>query len=269
MISYPLVSVFMPVYNQEHYVAAALDSVLQQTYENYEIIISDDCSNDLTPIIVKQYAEQFPQKIHFHKLSNKNLGDTHFHLLLEKCKGDYVCMFSGDDLMYPEKIARQIEDVVKFDLSFHGHAVDCVDKFGVIFGEISIPKKKIFNGNVDFILNGAATAGCSWMIKRSFIKFNQSLGFLHDFDMVVRALGDHRIGYLSDKKMGAYRVTKESWSRNLKINDYFSSYLGLVRFWVQDNMYSECLWLILGLFKRILSHTRKVLIEKWSASKWK
>jgi len=145
--SLPLVSVFMPVYNQESYVAAAIDSVLQQTYENLEIVISDDCSHDLTPVIVKQYAEKFPEKIKFYKLADKNLGKDHFEALLKKCTGEYVCMFAGDDLMYPQKIYQQINKTLELDLSFHGHSVECINNEGDVFNKISSGKNILLRGN--------------------------------------------------------------------------------------------------------------------------
>jgi len=260
--SQPLVSVFMPVYNQELYVAAALDSILDQTYPNYEIVISDDCSRDLTPIIVKEYADKFPEKIRFYKLSNENLGSRHFELLLEQCKGDYVCLFSGDDIMYPEKIKRQMDDVLRFGLSFHGHTVDCIDKLGVIFSEMGAPKDQFCRSNSNFIMHGIPAAGCSWLVKRAYAKFDQSLGFLHDFDMVIRVLGDGRLGYVCAEKFGAYRVTQTSWSKNLSWKDYLRAYSNLTKAWIQSRMYSECIWLVLRVLARLPKLPLKIMNTK-------
>jgi glycosyltransferase involved in cell wall biosynthesis len=258
----PLVSIFMPVYNQESYIAAALDSILCQTYANYEIVISDDCSRDLTPIIIKQYADKFPEKILFYKLANENLGSRHFELLLKKCKGEYVCLFSGDDIMYPQKIRRQMDDVLRFGLSFHGHSVDCIDKLGIIFSEMGAPKNRFYRSNGNFIINGIPTAGCSWLVKKSHAKFDQALGFLHDFDMVIRVLGDSRLGYISNEKLGAYRVTKASWSKNLNLGDYLRAYSNLASAWIRSRMYSECLWLVLRVLLRLLRLPLKIVKMK-------
>jgi teichuronic acid biosynthesis glycosyltransferase TuaG len=262
VIRQPLVSVFMPVYNQEQYIAAALDSILKQAYENYEIVISDDCSHDLTPIIVQQYADKFPEKIHFYKLSNKNLGSKHFELLLKQCKGDYVCLFAGDDIMYPEKIKRQMDDVLRFGLSFHGHSVDCINELGAIFSEMRVPNDQFFSSNGNFIINGIPTAGCSWLVKRSHAKFDHNLSFLHDFDMVIRVLRGRSLGYICTEKLGAYRVTETSWSRNLKWKDYLRAYLNLTKAWMQSKMYTECLWLVLRILIRVVKLPLKILEKK-------
>lgn len=262
--SIPLVSVFMPVYNQELYIRAALDSVLNQTYQNYEIVISDDCSEDSTPLIVAEYAKKFPEKISFHKLSYENLGSRHFELLLKKCKGDYVCLFSGDDIMYPEKIRHQMNDVLRLGLSFHGHSVDCIDGLGGVFSEIGVPKDQIFSSNDNFIVNGIPAAGCSWLVKKSYANFDQSLGFLHDWDMVIRVLRDRRLGYISHKKFGAYRVTETSWSKNLSWKNYLRAYSNLTKAWLESKMYLECLWLVL----RVLIRLPKLPLKIWKMNKY-
>ena len=261
-INLPLVSVFMPVYNQELYITAALDSVLSQTYINYEIVISDDCSHDSTPEIVKQFADKYPQKINFYKLSNQNLGDRHFGLLLQKCKGEFVCMFSGDDIMHPEKIARQINEVLLFGLSFHGHSVDCIDKKGAVFSNMGPIENKLFKGNGLFILNNIPTAGCSWMVQRSYAQFGAMNGYLHDFDMVIRVLQDGRVGYVSTEKLGCYRVTNTSWSNNLVLKDYLRAYCNTFVCWMKSGLYTECLLLAVRIIMRLsISRLYKIIFR--------
>ncbi len=255
----PLVSVFMPVYNQELYIAAAIDSVLQQSYENYEIVISDDCSSDQTPVIVEQYAKKFPEKIKLQKLANKNLGQAHFEALLKRCRGEYVCMFSGDDIMYPDKIERQIIKVLELGLSFHGHAVDCIDKNGIIFSEICPQKNFYIKSNYKLIITGIPVAGCSWLVKKSCVEFAQSLSFLHDFDMVIKCLRFGRSGFISNEKLGQYRITQESWSRNLSWRNYLYAYFNLLISWIKYQMYLEIFFLLLRVIMRLQKRLINIL----------
>ncbi len=260
IINEPMVSVFMPVYNQERYICAALDSVLTQNYPNFEIVISDDCSIDSTPLIVKNYADKFPEKIKFYKLSDKNLGgDKHFELLLQKCRGDYVCMFAGDDIMYPKKISNQMSEILKFNLSCHGHSVDCIDKDGIIFSEISNANNKFFFGNKSLILNGVPAAASSWIVKKEFVSFNPTIGFLHDFDMIIKVLKNGRVGYMSNQKLGAYRITSASWSRNLKMQDYLMAYTKLLLAWIKSKMYLESFFLIVRVLIKITTKIYKFI----------
>ncbi len=103
----PLISVVMPVYNQEAYIAEALESVLAQTYTNLEILISDDCSKDASLEIIKSYAARDARiKV---LPSERNLGICgNFNKLFDSVSGEFLAFFSGDDVMMPEKLATQL-----------------------------------------------------------------------------------------------------------------------------------------------------------------
>jgi glycosyltransferase involved in cell wall biosynthesis len=104
----PLVSVVMPVYNQEKYVAAALESVLNQTYTNLEILVGDDASKDRSLAIIRAYAAK-DNRIKVLS-AESNLGICgNFNRLFDSVTGEYVAFFSGDDIMMPNKIATQLD----------------------------------------------------------------------------------------------------------------------------------------------------------------
>jgi len=104
----PLVSVFLPTYNQQEFIADSIDSVLNQDYENLEIVIGDDCSTDNTWQIVQEYQRKFPEKIKAFR-NHKNLGITgNCNEVLKRCTGKYVVYTAGDDLFLPGKISAQV-----------------------------------------------------------------------------------------------------------------------------------------------------------------
>ena len=86
-----LVSIALCTYNGEAYIKEQLDSLIDQTYPNCEIIIVDDCSKDGTVGILKQYADKYPQiKLH---INGENLGYTkNFEKAINLCNGDYVAL---------------------------------------------------------------------------------------------------------------------------------------------------------------------------------
>ena len=86
----PLVSVFMPTFNQEGLVAESIESVITQDYDNWELIIGDDFSSDNTYEVVQSYAEKFPDQIKPFR-NEKNLGVTaNCNRILKRCKGKYA-----------------------------------------------------------------------------------------------------------------------------------------------------------------------------------
>lgn len=98
------VSVIIPAYNGDRFLAAAINSVLQQTYGDYEIIIVDDGSTDNTAQVAQQYGKTVR---YFHQVNqgvaaSRNLG-------LAAAMGDYIVFFDQDDLLLPDKLSSQAE----------------------------------------------------------------------------------------------------------------------------------------------------------------
>lgn len=123
MITEPLVSVIIATYNQEAIVHETIESVLNQTYKNLEIIISDDASTDKTQYILKKYSNFDPRiKLFLH---SKNQGITaNYNFATAQSTGEFIAFFSGDDIMFPEKIKKQMELMQSnHEISFCHHAV--------------------------------------------------------------------------------------------------------------------------------------------------
>lgn len=105
---YPLISVVVPVYNQEKFIAETLESVINQTYTNLQILVSDDGSSDCSYDVIKEYALKDERIEILH--NNNNVGICgNFNRLFDNVRGEYVAFFSGDDVMMPDKLRKQYE----------------------------------------------------------------------------------------------------------------------------------------------------------------
>lgn len=134
----PLVSILVPIYNQAGIFPATLRSIVNQTYKNIEILISDDCSTDGARHELQEFSERDDRIRLF--LQDRNLGITgNYNFLASKISGQYVAIFSGDDLMSADKIASQVDLLEKNpNASFCHHSVDILDSAsGKSRGEIS------------------------------------------------------------------------------------------------------------------------------------
>ncbi|MBW4444612.1 MAG: glycosyltransferase [Plectolyngbya sp. WJT66-NPBG17] len=101
----PLVSILIPAYNVEQYLAETLDSALAQTWKNIEIIIVDDGSKDSTLEIAKQYESSIVKVIH-----QANQGQSASeNRALQEAQGEFIQYLDADDLLVPDKIERQIQ----------------------------------------------------------------------------------------------------------------------------------------------------------------
>ena len=109
----PLVSVFIVTYNSQDYIIEALDSVKSQTYQNIELVVSDDCSNDNTIAKVKEWISQNNGRFVRTEIvkSPVNTGiPANYNRAVKACKGEWLKMMDGDDLILP----NCVEDNVKF-----------------------------------------------------------------------------------------------------------------------------------------------------------
>ena len=100
-----LISVIMSVYNEENYIADAIGSILEQTYDNFELIIIDDCSKDKTPDIIRTFNDK---RIRFVQ-NTENVGLTcNLNKALEMAKGTFIARMDSDDISLPERFERQL-----------------------------------------------------------------------------------------------------------------------------------------------------------------
>lgn len=101
-----LVSVIMPSYNTGKYIGESIWSVLKQTYENWELLIVDDCSTDSTDEVVKPFLSDV--RIRFYKNEKNNGAAVSRNRALREAKGRWIAFLDSDDLWKPEKLERQI-----------------------------------------------------------------------------------------------------------------------------------------------------------------
>lgn len=170
MSNLPLVSVMCPVYNAGAYLEMAMRSVLDQDYPNLELVISDDCSADASRRIATDVAAQYPHRSIILNFNEKNLGITaNCNYALSLCSGEFVCLFAGDDLMYPEKVRRQVESFAADpgkSLCFHG--VDVINDAGEVTAVWQDTRQR-YNEVSDIIRHAGIPYASAMMVRASAI----------------------------------------------------------------------------------------------------
>src|SRR6476660_5130840 len=106
----PRVSVCIPSYNHAPYLAEAIDSVLAQTYRDFEIVLVDDGSTDDSLEIAQGYAARFPDVVRVLTHANHaNLGISEtVNLAYQESRGEFWSGLPSDDMLYPDKLERQV-----------------------------------------------------------------------------------------------------------------------------------------------------------------
>lgn len=140
-----LVSVITPTYNCADFIVSTIESVQKQTYENWEMIIVDDCSTDRTKEIVERIAES-DNRVRYYCLDKNSGAAVARTKAMELANGEYMAFLDSDDIWLPNKLELQLEFMKKNNYSFSGTAYEQIDEDGNLLGKIiKIPKKVDYN----------------------------------------------------------------------------------------------------------------------------
>lgn len=160
----PLVSIVMPVYNAQDYLAEAINSILAQTYQSFEFIIIDDASTDGSLEIINKYQKRYPKIIKVISVKkNLNRGGDHCaNLGIECARGKYIARMDADDISLPSRLEKQVEFLEKNPKVFLlGSNAYVIDKKGKIIGDKLEPSssKEIYKSYTRFhpIIHPSAT----------------------------------------------------------------------------------------------------------------
>lgn len=140
-MSEPLVSFVMPNYNEGSFIRDALDSILQQTYKNFECIIVDDGSSDNSPGIIKEYAARDPRIKFFQNEKNMRICRT-LNRGISLAKGKYIARMDSDDVCMPNRLEVQVafmEDPKNAHVGVVGSHCFVIDENGDTVGKKTFP----------------------------------------------------------------------------------------------------------------------------------
>lgn len=184
--NYPLITVVIPVYNSEKYISSAIESVLTQTYQNFEIIIINDGSTDNTKRVIESFNDS---RIKY--IEQKNAGPAAARNKgLENAIGEYIAFLDADDLWKPEKLELQIN-------VFKGHDDICLtySALEVLSSENILIELHSFKNYkrmdlVKFLLFDHIAIMPAVMIKKTYLDevgyFNPGLYTGEDWDLWLR-----------------------------------------------------------------------------------
>ena len=195
-----LVSIIMPSYNTAPYINETIQSVLDQTYENWELIIVDDCSTDNTEEVLSEIHDE---RIRFFKNEKNGGAAVSRNKALREAKGQWIAYLDSDDLWMPEKLEKQIAFMEKSSCSFSYTNYEEIDVDGNKTGvKVTGPKKVTKIGMFNYCWPGCLTvmfdASKIGLIQIEDIKKN------NDYAMWLKVCKKADC-YLLDECLGQYR----------------------------------------------------------------
>lgn len=213
-LNLPLVSVVMPLYNAEKFVKKAIDSVLNQTYKNFELIIVDDCSSDGSLEIVKKLANNNEEIKIISNKENSGVSKTRNKGILE-ANGEYIALLDSDDIWTEEKLEKQVALL----LNNEAQIVYC--SYGFI-NENDQPIKKPFivpeKTNFHKMLTKSVISCSTALIKTDLLKNNlfDEKYYHEDYVLWMTLLSDGAKAIGSKEVLAHYRQVSNSRSSDKK-----------------------------------------------------
>lgn len=151
-----LVSIIMPSYNTENFIDEAINSVLNQTYKNWELIIVDDASTDSTDEVVEKFLND--RRIHYIKNKENYGAAVSRNFAIKQAKGKWIAFLDSDDIWLPQKLERQINFMIKNKYSFsYANYIEIDEKSEVTGKMISGPNKITKTGMYNYCWPGCLT----------------------------------------------------------------------------------------------------------------
>lgn len=206
-----LVSIVTPLYNSEKFIEETIESVLKQTYSNWEMLIVDDCSTDLGPSIVKKYSKK-DSRIKYIRMEKNKGAALCRNKAIELAKGEFIAFLDSDDLWKDKKLEKQIKFMKEnnYLISFHEYEEIAEDgeKLNI---KIKSPKKPVtyrsyLLTNPIGCLSGIYNVKKMGKIYMPLLKKRQDTGFW------LKILSTGEKAYSLKENLGFYRVRKNSLS---------------------------------------------------------
>ena len=224
LLSDPVISVITPLYNSSVFIRETLDSLLAQTYTNWEAVLIDDGSTDDTARVVEPYLAD--QRFVYLRQENQGIAGAR-NTGIRAATGEWVCLLDHDDRWLPAKLERQL----RYALA-HGCDIVCTDAFIVKGAErrvysrdfpdvaAQVQRAADGEGGVDVFeqlikLNFLCT--CSVMSRRSMFDghglFDPQAAPADDYEMWLRCMPGAKIGFL-DEPLVEYQVHESNYSND-------------------------------------------------------
>jgi hypothetical protein len=136
----PFISVLMPVYNSGVFLVEAIESVLTQTYQNFELIIINDNSSDNSEKIILGFKKRYPGKIKYHKLSRRLGAFGAANVGFKYAKGEFIAPMDSDDISHPQRFEKEINYLTQNkEAIVVGTQSRLIDKNGYVIGKKVFP----------------------------------------------------------------------------------------------------------------------------------
>ena len=215
MESKDLVSIITACYNSENYISETINSVLNQTYQNWELLIVDDCSTDNTKSLIKKF-QKTEKRIKLFQLNENSGAAVARNKAIKEAKGTFIAFLDSDDNWLPKKLELQLEFMISNNYNLTHTSYELIDHQGNSLKKTIVPAKIL--GYKDMLYSNKI--GCLTAIyNQSKIgkKYMPLLRKRQDYALWLKILKTGEKAYGLAEVLSQYRNTENSISNN-KLN---------------------------------------------------
>jgi glycosyltransferase involved in cell wall biosynthesis len=220
------VTVLMAVYNNQAHVAQAIESILNQTHEDFDLVIVDDGSTDSTKEIIQGFA-LVDERIRL-IFNTENLGIPKTRNILLKSidsNSGYFAILDGDDVSHPERLEKQIKFIEERGIDGCGSNSSVISDGGDIVGSLKQPLS--FHEITKTILHFNPFAQSSMMLRKNILDrvvgYDEKLSRCEDYDLWIRVIRDGFVLENMESELNSFRVHKnQGKSKNSKKSFFYS-----------------------------------------------
>jgi glycosyltransferase involved in cell wall biosynthesis len=236
----PLISVITPCYNCEKHIAETIESVLAQTYPNWEMLIIDDCSTDKSFDIIQDFAGK-DKRIKTIKQEQRGGVAAARNKAIEISQGEYLAFLDGGDLWFPQKLEKQLNFMIENNCDFSFTRYEHIDKNGKTLGQVAKVIKNLTYSKMlfhDFV-------GCLTVVYKQNLEnkiYSPIIKRCNDYALFLKVLRHTKNAMGINENLAKYRILNNSLSKNkLKKTRCF---IEMMTKYEKQNIFAACFYLL-------------------------
>ena len=243
-----LVSIVMPAYNCEHFIGIALDSVINQIYQNWELLVVDDCSTDNTSQVVKEYIKK-DNRVKYHKLDQNSGAAVARNKAIDLATGKYIAFLDSDDVWFPEKLTKQIGYMEEYTYSFTCTSYTKIDEQGEYLNRtIFAQRRRDYNGVLKTCPGNSTVIYNAEKLGKFKIP---DIKKRNDYVMWLQVIKKAKYLYGIEEPLGSHRIRTGGISANKKslVGYHWKVYREIEDLSFLKSSYLVLYWILVTVFK--------------------
>lgn len=246
-----LVSIVTPVYNSEKFISETIDSIQNQTYKHWELILVDDCSSDNSYDIISKYIK-YDKRIRYIKLEKNSGAAVSRNTGIKNAKGRFIAFLDSDDIWLPEKLEKQVKYMLDKKIGFTFTSYRYMKEDGTKTNKVAkAPYKINYNGLLKNTIIGCSTVVLDRQIVGDFLMPLVRKG--QDTATWLMILRNQKYAYGMEEILVDYRLVGNSLSSNKikALKRTWNIYRSVEKINVFKSTYVFCFYVFNAIKKRL------------------